>query len=132
MEIRFAEPRDLAGLSELVQTGYEIEWTPEDLGGWLVIDDNGTMMATVQICGLRPVGRLEQLSVREGLDLRLRAALVKTLTAAGLDCLHKLGCQVATAFVAQHDNGFKRMLKKKLGAEVVNHGNLLAVRFAHG
>lgn len=130
MEIRFAEPRDMGGLSELVKTGYDIQWTEADLPWWMIIDDKGAIMAAVQICPQRPVGRLELMHIREGVGLRLRAALVKTLTAAGLQALRAVGCQVAVCFVAQHDNGFKRMLKRKLGAETVNHGNLLAVRFA--
>lgn len=125
--VRFATESDLTALAALVQLGFSHQWTAEDAKSWLVAEIDGRLVGAVQVCMTRPVGRLELLSVVDDLDHRTRAAVVKTLTAAGLTTLQHLGCPIAACFVAQHDRGFRRMLKKRLGAQVVNAGVILSV-----
>lgn len=123
--IRMAETSDAAALAALVNLGgYEADWK-NSTNGWLVAENDGEVVACVQLCLGKPVGRLELLHVRSDLNARDRALVVMSIARAGMFALWQAGSEIVTCMVPFEEKGWKRVLKKRFGARVTNSGNLL-------
>jgi len=115
----------------VVQGGYNVAGLDFDWSDiepyWLVAVVNGKIMGCLQLCPGKPVGRMELLSVEQGLGPRGRAVLVKGLVYDGMAALKFSGSQAVACLINFEEKGFKRILKKR-GAVVLTSGNLLIRR----
>ena len=84
-------------------------------------------MGCLQLCPGKPVGRMELLSVDQGLGPRQRAEIVKGLVYDGMAALKVSGAQAVACLINFEAKSFKRILKKR-GAVVLTSGNLLIRR----
>lgn len=124
--IRLAEIADADSLRALVDLGgYEADWE-NSTDGWLVAEVHGDVVACVQLCFGKPVGRLELLHIRNDLNARDRALVVMSIARAGMFALWQAGSEIVTCMVPFEEKGWKRVLKKRFGAQVSNSGNLLS------
>lgn len=70
--------------------------------------------ACLSLVASQPIGRLEMLKVRAGLNRRLKASIVRDLVHYSLLVLKQYGCQAVTAF-PEHDptNTFQNVIQRR-------------------
>ncbi len=128
VKVRFAQPGDEALLHALVDTGpWKVQWQG-CTNGWLIAQtEKGEVLGAVCIYLGHPVGRVELLSLRDGMGPRAKHATALALARVAIGALLSDGSQIVTAHCAFKDKGFKRLIKKHFGASVTNSGNMLAI-----
>jgi hypothetical protein len=91
---------------------------------WLVAVNGAGIVACLQVCPGKPMGRLENLSTAEGLDPHIRSRAAKILIEAGADTLRQMGSSAASSIVPFANKPAKRVLKRH-NYKVTLSGNVL-------
>lgn len=100
-----------------------IDWS-EVHTSFLVAEIAGQLVACLQICPSRPVGRLEMLAVTEHLEPLMKARLTGEILETGLMVLKGCGSQLVAGMVPFTQKQYRRVLKKR-GAWIADTGHLL-------
>ncbi len=129
MDIRLATNADgppLGALAEASGWGIELDWS-KVAPFWLVAEDDGRVVAGIEVCPGLPVGRLEFLVSDPELDGIARARAVHGLLTQGMATLKAMGSQVLSTLVDHDLKAYRKILKKR-GAVTVNHGAIMVKR----
>lgn len=94
---------------------------------WLVAEIDGLILGAVQVAISLPVGRIEFLAVEPELGHRDKAMIVKGLADQAMGTLRKAGCELASFMIAEHLQGFRKVLEKR-GARELFSGTTLVKR----
>lgn len=128
IKVRFAEERDWELLRDWVDTGeLEVDWSRSTYG-WVVAEGPEGPVGVVQLLLGVPFGRMEHLSLAEGLSPRDSHAVMMTLVAWGMTALKQTGAQYVVALVEFGRKGWKRVLKKHYGARVTQSGHYMVAK----
>lgn len=129
IKVRMATPQDSGAVKLLAQAclwplADRIDWS--DLTpSWVIAELYGQILATVQVCIGRPIGRTEHLFISPEASPRLRAALVTHLASA-TNAIHlKNRTQVVLSMVEFKAKTWKKLLKRHFGAQVLGQGNMM-------
>ncbi len=125
VQVRFAVPADAKELSQIVDLGYEVDWS-HATSGWLVAEDEAAaVLGAVCLYLGRPVGFAEMLSVRSDLSPRDAHAVMTALTGVARAALQADGAVITSSFVPFEMKGWKRTLKKRFNGHVTGSGNMV-------
>ena len=100
-----------------------LDWDrPLDASWVMVVHPNKPeYYACLSLVASQPIGRLEMLKVRAGLNRRLKASIVRDLVHYSLLVLKQYGCQAVTAF-PEHDpsNTFQNVIQRRFKGQLLN------------
>ena len=94
---------------------------------WLVAEIGGEIVGCMEVLLGRPVGRLEYLTLDEGLKNRARVLVLRSLIIQGMVTLREYGAQLVSSMVPFEHKDWKKALKKR-GGWVMTSGNLMIAR----
>ena len=94
---------------------------------WLVAKIGDDIVGCMEVLVGRPIGRLELLSIDQGLGAREYAAVLRSLIVQGMLTLRAYGADLASSMIRFEAKGWKKALKKRGGA-VMATGNMMFAR----
>ena len=101
----------------------DLDWDRPVDASWVVVvhPNKPEYYACLSLVASQPIGRLEMLKVRAGLNRRLKAFIVRDLVHYSLLTLKAYGCQAVTAF-PEHDptNTFQRVIERRFKGQLLN------------
>jgi len=97
---------------------------------WLVAENEGEILACIQILIGQPIGMLEYLSFKKGINDMQRARVTKLLLDRAFACFAAAGIGAVAASVRFEQKFWKKILKKHWNFRVYSSGNMLIKRIA--
>ena len=94
---------------------------------WLVARIDDDIVGCMEVLLGRPIGRLEHLSLDQGLGARAHAAVLRSLSIQGMMTLRSYGADLCSSMIPFEDKAWKKALKKR-GATVMATGSMLVRR----
>ena len=95
---------------------------------WAIVVDDGEVIAALQMCMSRPIGRLECLLTKEGTNPITLMRASKMIMAFGEAAMKANGCSMIAGYVTFKNKPIKKLIKKHYGAVVVDSGSMLMWR----
>jgi hypothetical protein len=127
-KVRFAEDAEGEAVRQIVKGQHGVsgalKWDRIN-PFWLVAELDGRIVAALQTCPSRPVGRLEMLSLDRNLTVRQHAAVFKALVLAGMGLIKGHGAEQVQIFVPEDLTEYRTFLEGR-DAVVVDTGFMLA------
>ena len=130
VSITLAGNGDAADVQRLVlAAGFEVpglDWS-NIYPHWLVAKIGDEIVGTMEVLLGRPIGRLEHLSIDQGLGARAHAAVLNSLSFQGMMTLCTYGADLSSSMIPFEDKNWKKALKKR-GATVMATGSMMVRR----
>lgn len=129
MNIRLATNADgptLGAFAKAGGWGIDLDWS-KVAPFWLVAENEGRVVAGIEVCPGLPVGRLEFLVTDPDLDGIARARAVHGLLTQGMATLKEMGSQFLSTLVGHDLKAYRKILKKR-GAVTVDSGAIMVKR----
>ena len=127
--IRWALPHEGPVIQRILESqdvalGYssQVNWLLP-LGPYWLLYCNPEPVGCINVNPGMPVGRLEWLTVQQGLPKRVHACAIRDLCYAGMAVLKQGGSQMVAGYVADHDTSWKRVIQRR-GLIPTEHGTL--------
>ena len=101
----------------------DLDWDRPLDASWVVVvhPNKPEYYACLSLVASQPIGRLEMLKARAGLNRRLKASIVRDLVHYSLLALKKYGCQAVTAFPeSTTTNMFGKVIERHFGGQLLN------------
>lgn len=92
---------------------------------WLVAFHGAELVGAVHFVAGLPVGRLEMLVTKEGLDTHAKSSAMRALLLHGFRGHYENGASAVVASVPFTDKKQKRVLKDRLGGEIIDSANVI-------
>lgn len=91
---------------------------------WMVAEQQGEVIAALQVCYSSPIGRLEFLSFVPNLPFRTRGLAAHALLSLGSATLAKTGCHAVAGSVPNDQQSYHDVLKAN-GCTILSHGSVM-------
>lgn len=117
---------NLVALNNYNISDQPIDWT-RVYPYWVVAEYDGEIVAALQVCMGKPIGRLEMLTIDPELSPQLRGGVFKDIVHYGMHVLKRGGAQFASFMVPFELKSYSRVLKKR-GCVKLFQGNTMIRR----
>ena len=118
--VRLAVDSEASQIGNMVTKMYGTDMTWDRVYPyWLVAEDKTGILACIQVLIGLPSGAIEFLSFRDNLSPVRKAYAIKKLSTAALAALQNAGCAVAFGIVPQGIPSWRRTLKRKWNANIL-------------
>lgn len=126
MEIRLArdaEGQTIRGLFRNSEELPESDWE-NVYPYWAVAVKDGEIIAALQLCMSRPIGRLEHLLIKKDVNKITATKAAHRLIKYGEVAMKANGCPVVSGYVAFRNKPIKNLIKKQYNAQLVDSGSM--------
>ncbi len=126
MEIRLARDEEGQTIRSMFKNGDELppsDWT-NVYPYWAVAVVDGEIIAALQLCMSRPIGRLEHLLIKKGTNKITATKAAHRLIKYGEVAMKANGCPVVSGYVAFRNKPIKNLIKKQYKAQLIDSGSM--------
>ena len=130
MEIRLAQDSEGQAILRLFPKWEKMDETEWDKVHpyWAICIIDDEIVAALQICPSLPIGRIEHLNIKEGLNKVSSMKAAHALVKYGEMAMKQLGCSIIAGYVEFRNKPVKRLIQKQYGAQVIGSGSMLVWR----
>jgi hypothetical protein len=133
MDIRLARDEESLEILNLFTVNRdrmnEADWT-NVYPYWAIAIDDGVVIAALQMCMSRPIGRVENLLVKKDINKITATKAAHRLIKFAEAAMKANGCSSIAGYVIFKNKPIKNLIKKHYGAVVVGSGSMLSWRIS--
>jgi hypothetical protein len=130
MEIRLARNEEGLEIKAMFKNASNLpdsDWT-DIFPYWAIAIQDGEMIAAIQLCMSKPIGRLEHLLIKDGVNKLTQTRAADALIKYGEVAMQSNGSKLISGYVTFKNKAIKNLIKKHYGAKVVDSGSMLVWR----